>query len=274
MDRQQVARLASLPQLPLPTLALNYADSTSTPPPGLFQFGLSPEDEARSAAQRAWQDGHRQMAILASQEDWGQRAARAFAEQWQALGGTLVGHETIDQPAAIANQIAGLLRVQESERRNQRIRSVLGDSVTVQPTPRAELEALFLAANPLQARQIKPTLVFQYAGDLPVYATYPAYRLPVHGEPNQDVDGLKIGEIPCLLHNSDPLYDTVVSSWPAAAGPMGRLYAMGVDAQRIFSRLLQMQEQPETRIQGATGLLSLDQDGRVRRILAWGEMID
>ena len=274
LDRQQVARLAALPELPLPTLALNYADSNADAPAGLFQFGLAPEDEARSAALRAWEDGYRQMAILANREDWGARAAQAFAQQWQELGGTLVGHEIIDEPAAIAGQIADLLRVQDSERRNQRIQEVLGSSVTVQPTPRPELEALFLAANPLQARQIKPTLVFQYAGDLPVYATSHAYRLSVHGEPNQDVDGLKIGEIPWLLHNSDPLYDTVVSSWPAAAGPMGRLYAMGVDAQRIFNRLLQMQEQPETRIQGATGLLSLDQDGRVRRILSWGDMID
>lgn len=274
LDRQQVMRLATLPQLPLPTLALNYADDASEAPAGLFQFGLAPEDEARSAALRAWQDGHRQMAILASREDWGNRAARAFAEQWQALGGTLVGHERIDQPSAIAGQITQLLQVKDSERRNQRIQSTLGDSVTVQPTPRTELEALFLAANPLQARQIKPTLVFQYAGDLPVYATSHAYRLSVHGEPNEDIDGLMVAEIPWLLHNNDQLYDTVVSSWPAAAGPMGRLYAMGVDAQRIFSRLLQMQEQPETRIAGATGSLSLDQSGRVRRELSWGRITD
>ena len=274
LDRQQVMRLATLPQLPLPTLALNYADDASEAPAGLFQFGLAPEDEARSAALRAWQDGHRQMAILASREDWGNRAASAFAEQWQALGGTLVGHERIDQPSAIAGQIAQLLQVKDSERRNQRIQSTLGDSVTVQPTPRTELEALFLAANPLQARQIKPTLVFQYAGDLPVYATSHAYRLSVHGEPNEDIDGLMVAEIPWLLHNNDQLYDTVVSSWPAAAGPMGRLYAMGVDAQRIFSRLLQMQEQPETRIAGATGSLSLDQSGRVRRELSWGRITD
>ena len=146
--------------------------------------------------------------------------------------------------------------------------------MTVQPAPRPELEALFLAANPLQARQIKPTLVFQYAGDLPVYATSHAYRLSVHGEPNEDIDGLMIAEIPWLLHNSDRLYDTVVGSWPAAAGPMGRLYAMGVDAQRIFNRLLQMQEHPDTRIEGATGSLSLDQDGRVRRVLSWGRIVD
>ncbi|WP_285260212.1 penicillin-binding protein activator [Halopseudomonas bauzanensis] len=274
LDRQQVASLAALPALPLPTLALNYADTTATPPPGLFQFGLAPEDEARSAALQAWQDGHRQMAILANHDDWSQRSARAFVDQWQELGGQLVGHELIDEPARISGQIAGLLQVRESQQPNQEVTSGSEDGGAAQPTPRPDLDALFLAAAPLQARQIKPTLVFQYAGDLPVYAASRAYRLSLNGEPNPDIDGIMIAEIPWLLTRSDPLYQTVVDSWPTAAGPMGRLYAMGVDAQRIFSRLLLMQEQPETRIDGATGTLSLNSNGRILRVLPWGEMVD
>ena len=272
LDRQQVARLADQSQLPLPTLALNYADSSATPPAGLFQFGLAPEDEARSAALRAWQDGHRQMAVLANRDDWGTRAAQAFAAQWQELGGTLTGYEIIDQPAGISGQVANLLRARESEQRNQQVQNAQdGDDMA---PPRTGLEALFLAANPFQARQIKPTLVFQYAGDLPVYATSHAYRLSLSGEPNADIDDILIAEIPWLLDRSDSLYDSVVDSWPAAAGPMGRLYAMGVDAQRIFGRLLQMQEQPDTRIEGATGRLSLDSNGRIHRELSWGQIVD
>ena len=273
LDRQQVAYLAGLAQLPLPTLALNYADSTATPPAGLFQFGLAPEDEARSAALRAWQDGHRRMAILANRDDWGRRAAQAFTTEWQELGGILTGHETIDQPAGISGQVANLLRVRENVQ-GESLENAPGDEIALQPTPRSGLDALFLAANPLQARQIKPTLVFQYAGDLPVYATSHAYRLSLGGEPNADIDDLLIAEIPWLLERSDNLYHSVVDSWPAAAGPMGRLFAMGVDAQRIFSRLLQMQEQPDTRIDGATGRLSLDPDGRIRRELSWGQIVD
>lgn len=274
LDRQQVASLARLPQIPLPTLALNYADSTSTPPAELYQFGLAPEDEARSAALRAWEDGQRSMTVLANGDDWGRRAAQAFSEEWQALGGVLISRELIDQPARISGQIADVLRVSDSEQRNKRIQATLGSSVLVQPTPRADLDGLFLAVDPLQARQIKPTLVFQYAGDLPVYATSHSYRLSLQGEPNADIDGILIAEIPWLLDGNDHLYDSVVENWPAAAGPMGRLYAMGIDAQRIFSRLLQMQEQPDTRINGATGTLSLGADGRIRRILGWGEIID
>ena len=49
---------------------------------------------------------------------------------------------------------------------------------------------------------------------------------------------------------------------------------MGIDAQRVFNRLPQMRQYPETRIDGATGLLSLTQDGRIQRDLAWGQIQD
>ena len=53
-----------------------------------------------------------------------------------------------------------------------------------------------------------------------------------------------------------------------------RQEASGIDAQRVFNRLPQMRQYPETRIDGATGLLSLTQDGRIQRDLAWGQIQD
>ena len=140
----------------------------------------------------------------------------------------------------------------------------------MRPTPRQDLHALFLAATPQQARQIKPTLAFQYAADLPVYATSHAYQLGVDTADNADLEGLLVAEIPWLLTRSDALYDSVSTSWPQATGPMGRLYAMGADAQRLFSRLPQLQRHEEASIEGATGRLSLGADGRVYRSLGWG----
>ena len=270
LERDQVTRLANLPEIPLPTLALNYTDSDSMSQQKLFQFGLAPEDEARSAALKAWEDGHRSMAALVAQTDWGQRAFAAFRQAWEELGGTLIGREVIDQPATISNQIAELLDIQESEQRGKRVQEVIGEEVIVQPTPRQDVHALFLAANPQQARQINPTLAFQYAADLPVYATSHAYPVGNNENQNADLDGILVAEIPWLLSRSDSLYDSVTSSWPQATGALGRLYAMGVDAQRIFSRLPQMQEYAETRINGATGTLTLSEDGRVHRSLDWG----
>ncbi|UJJ32488.1 penicillin-binding protein activator [Halopseudomonas maritima] len=270
LEKDKVAQLASQPQLPLPTLALNYVEQ----PAGgssFYQFGLAPEDEARSAAQRAWNDGHRRMATLSTHDDWSQRASRAFISEWEAMGGSILGQELVDQPAAVANQMGELLKIQQSERRANRVQGILG-SVMVQPTPRQDLDALFLAATPLQARQIKPTLAFQYAAELPVYATSHAYQIDPSGLQNVDLEGLLIAEMPWLLDHSDPLYGAVTGNWPQASGALGRLYAMGVDTQRVFARLPQMRQYPETRIEGATGTLSLNQGGRIQRELSWGEI--
>lgn len=268
LEREQVSRLAAMPELPLPTLALNYAESSMPQGTALVQFGLAPEDEARSAATQAWAQGHRRMAALTARTEWGERAYQAFQQSWQELGGVLVAREVVDEPAAMAGQIGDMLRISQSEQRGQRMQSVLGSSLVVQPTPRQDLDALFITAGPLQARQIMPTLAFQYAGDLPVYATSHVYQ--VGDSQNNDLDGIFVAETPWLLDRSDSLYDSVTQNWPQAGGALGRLYAMGIDAQRIFARLPQMQQYPETTVNGATGVLSLSTDGRIRRQLSWG----
>lgn len=272
LEKDKVAQLAGVGELPLPTLVLNYAEQ-ATSASSIYQFGLAPEDEARSAATRAWEDGKRRMATLSTRDDWSQRANRAFVSEWERLGGTIIGQELVDQPAAVANQMGDLLKIKQSENRANRIKRLLGN-VLAQPTPRQDLDALFLAATPLQARQIKPTLAFQYAAELPVYATSHSYQIDPTGAQNTDLDGLLIAEIPWLLDHSDPLYSDVTGNWPQASGAIGRLYAMGVDTQRIFSRLPQMRQYPDTRIEGATGELSLDASGRIQRNLSWGQIRD
>ena len=272
LHRDRVGRLAAKPSLPIPTLALNYSEAEGPYPEGLFQFGLAPEDEARSAAMQAWAQGHRQMAALHTGTDWGQRAFQSFRQSWEAMGGVLIGRVIIDQPAEISGQIADLLQIRQSEQRNKRVARALDGNVVVQPTPRQDLDALFIAVTPQQARQIKPTLAFQYAADLPVYATSHVYQVGPDGQQNADMDGIMVAEIPWLLTRDDKLYDQVTSNWPQAQGPLGRLHAMGIDAQRVFSRLPQMQQHASTRVNGATGGLSLAPDGRIRRELSWGVM--
>ena len=273
LEREQVSRLAQMPNIPLPTLALNYTDQPTQSDQTLFQFGLAPEDEARSAAQRAWNDGHRSMGALVAQTDWAERAYQAFRQAWEEQGGVFIGRETIDQPATMASQIGDLLQIRQSEQRNDRIKSVVEDAV-VQPTPRQDLDALFLSATPQQARQIKPTLAFQYAAELPVYATSHVYQLGGDPAQNADLEGIMVAEVPWLLTRDDQLYSAVSQNWPQATGVLGRLYAMGVDAQRIFSRLPQMRQYDETRLDGATGELKLSEDGRVMRAAEWGIIQD
>lgn len=267
LDKALVRQLAERDQLPITTLALNYSDAGQKNPPQLFQFGLAAEDEAREVARRAWDDGHRRAIALTPRGEWGNRVLDAFRRQWQEQGGTLVAAEPLAEPVALANQIADLLQV----------RSIAGDSsssLQSQPTRRQDVDFLFLAATPQQAQQVKPTLIFQYAGDLPVYATSHLHAATDNRSQYLDLEGIRFTETPWLLDAQLPLRQQIESKWPQARGSLGRLYAMGADAYLLAPRLNQLTALPETQLEGYSGTLSLTPEQRIERRLPWAEFRD
>ncbi|NNL54319.1 MAG: hypothetical protein HKP32_04120, partial [Woeseia sp.] len=88
--RGNVSELAAAGLLPVPVLALNYLPDNAAAPPALYQFALSPEDEAIAAAARARADGHRQALVLVPRNDWGRRLAISFADEMLAQGGNVL----------------------------------------------------------------------------------------------------------------------------------------------------------------------------------------
>lgn len=271
LEKPLVKQLGERQQLPITTLALNYTDSPQAGPAQLFQFGLSAEDEAREVARRAWGDGMRRAVALVPRGDWGDRVLAAFSRDWQAAGGTLIAAEHVDQPVELAQQIADLLQLRQSEGRAKKLQGVLDSNVDTQPARRQDIDFIFLAATPQQARQIKPTLAFQYAGDLPVYATSNLYTGSNNPAQDQDLNGIRFCETPWLLQPNNALRQQVVAQWPQAATSLGRLYAMGADAYRLAPRLPELKAVPGMEIDGLTGNLSLESNQRVLRHLSWAE---
>src|SRR5690606_8402063 len=183
---------------------------------------LAAEDEAQSAARRAWHDGMRRAVALVPRGEWGDRVLAAFNRAWQQQGGTLLAARRIDQPVQLARQIADLFQLRQSEARAQRLKEVLGIELAADPARRADVDFIFLAATPLQAQQIRPTLTFQYAGDVPVYATSHLYTGAREGAQLQDLNGIRFSETPWLLDERNPLRDQVSRQWPQASGSLGR----------------------------------------------------
>lgn len=270
LEKPLVKQLANREQLPITTLALNYSDNSQEGPAQLFQFGLAAEDEARAVASRAWGDGMRRAVALVPRGEWGDRVLAAFSQSWQSAGGSLIAAEHVDQPVQLAQQIADLLQLRQSEGRAQRLQGALGSQIATQPSRRQDIDFVFLAATPQQARQIKPTLAFQYAGDLPVYATSHLYTGTNNPTQDQDLNGIRFCETPWLLNPSDPTRQQVAAQWPQANGSMGRL-AMGVDAYRLAPRLPELKAVPSLQIDGLTGTLSLNPTQRIERQLQWAE---
>ena len=260
LDKDMVRQLADRDQLPITTLALNYSDASQKVPPQLFQFGLAAEDEAREVAQRAWADGHRQAVALTPRGEWGNRVYQAFRQQWQELGGTVAAAESLAEPIELANQIADLLQIRSN-----------GDA---EPSRRQDIDFLFLAATPQQAQQVRPTLIFQYAGDLPVYATSHLHAATDNRTQYLDLEGIRFTETPWLLDAQLPLRQEIESKWPQARGSLGRLYAMGADAYLLATRLNQLLALPETQLDGLSGTLSITPAQRIERRLPWAEFHD
>jgi outer membrane PBP1 activator LpoA protein len=274
LEKPLVKQLSSRQQLPIKTLALNYSDAGTEGPAQLFQFGLSAEDEAREVARRAWADGKRSAVAMVPKGEWGDRVLDAFRQSWQAKGGTLIAAEHVDQPVALAQQVADLFQLRNSEGRAQRLQSTVGTQVAAQPSRRQDIDFMFLAATPQQAQQIKPTMVFQYAGDVPVYATSHLFTNSNDRAQYMDLNGVRFCETPWLLNAEDPLRQQVITQWPQASGALGRLYAMGADAYRLAPRLGQLATLPESRIDGLSGSLSINPNRRVERQLPWAEFVD
>lgn len=265
VEKPLVQDLSERENLPLPTLALNYSDrnDSSESPLNLFQFGLAAEDEAKQIADKAWQDGKRNALALVPNGNWGERVYQAFEQRWLELGGTINEHRFYPNRQDFNPDVRALLNVTDSQKRYQEMRRLLRQSTEFEPRRRQDADWLFLVALPQQARQIKPTLAFNFASDLPVYSTSHVYS----GEPNpskdRDLNGIIFCDTPWLLQHSE-LYQQVETS-VNGQGKYARLYAMGVDAFRLLPYLHQLEASQNSQVFGSTGALQVDHDRRVVR---------
>ena len=251
LDKDQVSELEARDRVPLPTLALNYGDGSANQAQGLFQYGLSAEDEARQVARRARADGHRRSALLVPDNEWGARVGRAFEQEWRNLDGV------------VTNIIAYNPRGSATES----TRRVLSGG---------HPDMLFLLALPSYARQVPPTLDYFNAANLPIYATSHLYEGRPQPQLDHDLDAVNFVDIPWQIPDAAvggvealPYLASFQDLQPDADPSTFRLMAMGVDAYELARRLPQFQLLPESELSGATGLLVPGRDGRIERRLPW-----
>lgn len=254
--------------MPVPTLALNYGDPGSAIIEDLYQFGLAPEDEIMQAADTAWAAGHRNAAVLTPAGEEYLRIQDTFVSYWTALGGRVVSVDNFTEARDYSPVIKRIFSIDASEARAEQIRSLIPrTNIEFVPRRRQDVDFVFLLANPAEGRQIKPTLSIHFAGDVPVYAMPSVYDGGSNPTANQDLNGIIFNDAPWILDNEAPLKRDADNTWATASGPVQRLRAMGVDAYRLYLRMEQMRAYPYTRLEGATGTLSIKPDGGIHRAL-------
>jgi outer membrane PBP1 activator LpoA protein len=270
--KKNVTELANDILVPVPVLTLNYLPDDTLAPPGLYQFALAPEDEAASAAARALGDGYTRAVALVPNNDWGRRVLQSFATEFEGLGGTLLDYRSYTPDVQdFSNEIENLMGLSGSVQRYQRMRANIGTSLQFDPRRRQDAEFIFLAAAAGPARLLKSQLKFHYSGDLPAYSTSSVNSLD--GRSNSDLNGIMFADTPWLV---DPqpwiryLPQTYSEYWPEERR-LGRLHAMGYDAYNLIASLYAYRGGEMTELDGASGELFLDQQGRIHRRLAWAQ---
>lgn len=271
LDKDKVTQLAEMENRPIPVLAVNYSDSDTLESPNLYQFGLSIEDEARQTAQRAWIEGHRYTMILTTDADWGLRSAEIFRQQWESMGGTVVEQSQFRKGESLSKVIGQAMLIDQSEARAKSLQGVLAEPLEAEPRRRQDADILFLTARPEDARQIKPTLAFHYASDLPVYATSHAYSGSQDQKSDQDLNGIIFSTLPWFFDN-ELAEKKVIRQALDLAPSYQRLYALGVDSFHLYPRLQQLEQSPQTRFYGVTGALQLDSQRRIHREQVWAKI--
>ena len=268
LARDKVTALALLAQLPMPVLALNRSSSPAQNQ-DLYQFGLAPEDEIKQIADQVFSEGKRNALVLYPAGEWGLRNFQTFENRWQALSGTIIDHAAYAVQRDYSDLIKTLLAVDQSENRAADLRRITGERFEFTPRRRADIDFVFLLANPAQARGINPTLAFYYADDIPVYATSHVHESNDSRIESIDLNGIHFCDIPWKLTDDNPLQRNIKAQWPAAANQLAAFYALGVDAYQLHPRLQQMVLLKHSKLHGVTGVLQLSADQIITRTLLW-----
>ncbi len=248
LTRKEVTALFDQSQLPVPILALNHPDDGSMPGSNATEFGLMPESEGAQAADHMVERGLHSAYVIIADEDFAQRAAGAFKSELEARGGQVAGMATL-APGAVnyADAIAGLAM-----------------------DPSAPDTGIFISMRPQQARLLLPQLQLARV-ELPVFGTSHIYAGVDDAGANRDLDGVEFCDAPWLFDAQPglPPHDAITAQLPAARGPAARLFAFGMDAWNLLPYLDWLRDHVGSYLPGASGQLTADQFGRVRRVLVW-----
>lgn len=280
--KNHVEQLANS-QTSLNVLALNEPESVQNRP-NLCYFALSPEDEARDAAHHMWDQGKRTPLLLVPRSSLGDRVNKAFAAEWQKLGGGTVLQQQFGSKTELKQGINSGAGIRLS-----------GTPVTVQPAAAAgvtigglnipapmtdaqvsssngSVDSVYIVATQDELTLIKPMISMRVSSrdNVGLYASSRSYQAGAGPDYRLELDGLQFSDIPLLSGANPALMQQAAKSFNNDYS-LVRLYAMGIDAWTLANHFSEMRSLPGFQIKGDTGNLSANQDCVINRKLVWSQ---
>lgn len=286
LQKSTISKLIEQSDITVTTLVLNQYEgeydianiSSPSPLPAIIQFGLSPEDEARQVAERAWFDGRARAISIITGDERSKRINDAFSSHWQELGGTLLVHVSIGQDVTqLSSPIKRALNIDQSEQRIKTLRSKLQRSLKAETRRRQDVDMIFIAVPPTIARQLVPQLRYYGTEDISLYSISNIYTGNINTREDSDINGVLFVDMPWVIdpeNEYSPLNRMIERYRKPAQSAYNRFYAFGIDAYRLIPQLAELSLQPNRQYEGKTGYIRIDEQGRVRRRLIWARFLD
>ena len=244
----------------------------------LFQFGLSPEDEAGQVAEIAISDGHKRALVLTPDTPWGNRLADAFVKHLLELGGEVSRHTRfINNTTDFSSPVKELLNIDKSEQRARDLRNKLKIKIHNIERRRQDADFIFTAAIPEDARQLIPQLRFHYADNLPIYSTSHIFTGIIDSAKDIDLNDVIFIDMPWILDTKRQLsivQDALNRNWSQEKSEYRRLYALGIDAYNLIPNINRLNHEEDSFMIGETGDLTIVQDNIIKRNLRKAKFIE
>ncbi|OCG17414.1 hypothetical protein A9G24_03260 [Gilliamella sp. App6-5] len=256
----------------IPVLALNKVDNTTTSANKMCFFALSPEDEAKDAADHIYSQNKIKPLLLVPQSDLGRRVAQSFATQWSQLSANA------SQPYV---QYFGNTTTLSANMNHNIGISLAGSPISIDETPTegmssAGFDAIYVYSSYDELTLIKPMLdmgankTIGNSSAVMLYSSSKSHVANASNDFNYDMNKTEYAEIPMVMNQKD---NTNIPSNVQKDYSLMRLYAMGIDAWRLANRFNQLSSYQPNFLDGMTGKLSTTDQCEVTRTLSWQQYI-
>ncbi|AHM71938.2 penicillin-binding protein activator [Yersinia hibernica] len=283
--KPEVEQLSATPST-LNILALNQPE-VSTNSPNICYFALSPEDEARDAAHHLWSQEKRVPLLLTPRGAFGDRIAKAFAEEWQKQGGQTVLQQNFGSTAELKQAInsgAGIrltgqpVSVSSAPAAAPASVTIAGltipappvDAPVVSTSAGGNIDAVYIIATPAELTLIKPMIDMATSTRTKpaLFASSRSYQAGAGPDYRLEMEGIQFSDIP-LMAGANPALMQQAAAKYSNDYSLVRLYAMGIDAWTLSNHFAEMRQIPGFQVSGTTGDLTASADCVITRKLPW-----
>ena len=244
---------------------------------GMYQFSLSSTDEAISTSSKVIIDRNKVGLILAPDNEWGKQLEAIYKGTFQSMDGVIVESKFYDpKKKDFSSELKSSLGISLSEKRYSRLSANLKEKIIYNPRRRQDIDFIFfVAADTTTAKLLKSQLNYHLSGDkpIPIYSTSTIYSDNTNLD---DLNGIIFTDAPWVIDQQTwlgNLPSLLRKYWPGDA-IQSRQNAMGYDAYFLMAAINSMKNNYMEEINGATGQLFMEEDGKIRRRLAWAKLID